>query len=81
MFRQWTDEVGNYVANGVAVKDQDGNDKITGHYTQVVWIDSDALGCAVQKCSGMYNLVCNYGPPGNYGGQFVDKVDYCNGKH
>jgi hypothetical protein len=73
-------------------------------FIKVVWIDSDALGCAVQKCSGMYNLVCNYGPPGksglitpgirstanrrhvgvspgNYGGQFVDKVDYCNGKH
>jgi len=42
----------------------------TGHYTQVVWKSSTALGC------GYFNklLVCQYGPAGNYGGQYSSQV-------
>ncbi|XP_062611677.1 glioma pathogenesis-related protein 1-like [Saccostrea cucullata] len=51
---------------------------ICSHYTQVVWHDSEYVGCGVQFCSSMNGLsgwndvtfyVCNYGPGGNYVGQ------------
>lgn len=50
---------------------------VCGHYTQVVWASTTAVGCAMQVCSqnspfggGSWQLwVCNYAPPGNYVGQ------------
>eukprot|EP00105_Crassostrea_gigas_P011716 XP_011427504.1 PREDICTED: peptidase inhibitor 16 [Crassostrea gigas] len=48
---------------------------VCGHYTQVVWADSEYLGCAVAFCPkffrgrGGYNYVCNYGPRGNWRGK------------
>lgn len=37
-----------------------------GHYTQVVWRDSERLGCGVGDCTGGGEIwVCNYDPPGN----------------
>ncbi|XP_057685541.1 peptidase inhibitor 16-like [Corythoichthys intestinalis] len=49
-------------------------DKMCGHYTQMVWSDTHAVGCAVHQCSTMEGLdwekisflVCNYYPAGNY---------------
>lgn len=50
-----------------------------GHYTQVVWRNTQKVGCAVQQCGTFTNLgpswdngymvVCNYSPGGNYVGQ------------
>jgi len=42
----------------------------TGHYTQVVWKATTALGC------GIYNKLvnCQYGVGGNMGGQFTQNV-------
>lgn len=50
-----------------------------GHYTQVVWRDTQRVGCAVQQCGTFTNLgsawdngyivVCNYSPGGNISGQ------------
>ncbi|XP_048780979.2 peptidase inhibitor R3HDML-like [Ostrea edulis] len=52
---------------------------VCGHYTQVVWANSEYVGCASSTCSSFTGLsssfnggtivVCNYGPGGNYGGQ------------
>lgn len=40
------------------------------HYTQVVWRDSERLGCAKLKCrNGWWFVICSYDPPGNYEGQ------------
>uniref|UniRef100_J3MIC4 SCP domain-containing protein n=1 Tax=Oryza brachyantha TaxID=4533 RepID=J3MIC4_ORYBR len=42
-----------------------------GHYTQVVWRDSTAIGCARVDCDndlGVF-ITCNYSPPGNFEGQ------------
>ncbi|KAF0908319.1 hypothetical protein E2562_024733 [Oryza meyeriana var. granulata] len=42
-----------------------------GHYTQVVWRNSTAIGCARVVCdndAGVF-ICCNYSPPGNYVGQ------------
>ncbi|XWV25063.1 putative peptidase inhibitor 15-like isoform X2 [Tupanvirus deep ocean] len=52
--------------------------EVCGHYTQVVWADSNKVGCAVQDCpsisgipwsNGGTMVVCQYSPPGNWIGQ------------
>ncbi|XP_037431575.1 pathogenesis-related protein 1-like [Triticum dicoccoides] len=43
---------------------------ICGHYTQVVWRNSTAIGCARAVCAsgnGVF-IICSYSPPGNYPG-------------
>ncbi|KAL5103085.1 GLIPR1-like protein 1 [Taenia crassiceps] len=48
-----------------------------GHYTQLVWANSDQVGCAMRRCDGLrpdwsnpqYLTVCQYKPGGNYVGQ------------
>lgn len=45
---------------------------VCGHYTQVVWADTTALGCAAHQCPGLtfgYTIVCDYAPGGNVGGR------------
>ncbi|EFJ37505.1 hypothetical protein SELMODRAFT_76987 [Selaginella moellendorffii] len=44
--------------------------KVCGHYTQVVWRNTQRVGCASITCPGNAMLVsCNYDPPGNWVGQ------------
>lgn len=41
-----------------------------GHYTQIVWRETEAVGCAKVMCRDKSQLwVCNYDPPGNYIGE------------
>ena len=41
-----------------------------GHYTQLVWRNTTAVGCAIAKCSnGNVIVVCNYNPGGNWVGE------------
>lgn len=51
---------------------------VCGHYTQLVWRSTTAVGCAIQRCDSgspfpgggpWYFAVCDYSPPGNYIGQ------------
>ena len=41
----------------------------SGHYTQIVWKDTEQIGCAKAECDGNIIVVCNYNPPGNVLGQ------------
>jgi len=48
-----------------------------GHYTQVVWAESEEVGCGVvqfQEANEETVLVCNYAPGGNFN-NFVNGVD------
>lgn len=60
------------------------NFELWGHFSQIVWKGTNKVGCATQHCpNGLGNVgstvspyftVCNYGPPGNYGGEYGDNV-------
>jgi len=41
----------------------------SGHYTQMVWKESQQIGCAKVECNGNVIVICNYDPPGNILGQ------------
>ncbi|XP_037698332.1 peptidase inhibitor 16-like isoform X2 [Choloepus didactylus] len=51
--------------------------KICGHYTQIIWANTNKIGCGKYFCEklqninkiNMYLLVCNYLPPGNIRGR------------
>ena len=50
--------------------------QVCGHYTQMIWANTRFVGCAIQDCPIITNLgyggtyvVCQYSPPGNFGGQ------------
>lgn len=48
--------------------------QMCGHYTQIVWKNSERVGCARSLCDGKdgnhWTVVCQYGPPGNVVGQW-----------
>ncbi|XP_055788475.1 peptidase inhibitor 16-like [Salvelinus fontinalis] len=60
------------------------DDKMCGHYTQMVWADSHSVGCAAHRCDTMEGLssekvtflVCNYYPKG----KFKDEKPYEEGE-
>jgi len=42
-----------------------------GHYTQMIWRSTTAVGCAIQRSGRWDVLVCRYSPTGNVRGQAV----------
>jgi len=72
--KDWFDEIDLFRGASAptnSYKDVSG----TGHYTQLVWAKSYALGCGfkVYKDNGMYSyqLTCNYGTAGNWMGEKI----------
>ncbi|HIO92337.1 MAG TPA: SCP-like extracellular [Leucothrix mucor] len=64
--KAWTDEVVDYDYNSNSCRQGEQ----CGHYTQIVWRETRAVGCAIAVCSDQSQLwVCNYDPPGNYIGE------------
>ncbi|ESQ40179.1 hypothetical protein EUTSA_v10015461mg [Eutrema salsugineum] len=45
--------------------------QMCGHYTQIVWRTTTAVGCARAKCNNNrgFLVVCEYSPGGNYEGE------------
>ncbi|KAH0542612.1 hypothetical protein FGG08_003020 [Glutinoglossum americanum] len=70
----YNSEVNLFPQYGVGTPDM-GNFEAWGHFTQVVWKDSNLIGCATQHCPngvsntmggvGPYFTVCNYRNTGN----------------
>ncbi|BBN12019.1 pathogenesis-related protein 1 [Marchantia polymorpha subsp. ruderalis] len=64
--KSWVDEKQyyNYNSNSCA------SGQVCGHYTQVVWRNTQRVGCGSATCAaGGKFVVCSYDPPGNYIGQ------------
>lgn len=45
-----------------------------GHFTQLVWVGTQRIGCSSVECGGGELWVCNYDPPGNMEGDFDRNV-------
>jgi uncharacterized protein YkwD len=61
--KSWADEAPDYDYKANRCR------KMCGHYTQIVWSSTKAVGCAVAWREGREVWVCNYDPPGNYVGE------------
>jgi uncharacterized protein YkwD len=66
----WYDEIKDY-----NFKNPDSSSGVVGHFTQLVWKDSEeiGIGCA-QSRDGAYYVVANYFPAGNYIGEETENV-------
>jgi pathogenesis-related protein 1 len=42
---------------------------VCGHYTQMVWRETERVGCGVARGRGREVWVCNYDPAGNWDGR------------
>ncbi|VDL78632.1 unnamed protein product [Nippostrongylus brasiliensis] len=72
--QSWFDELKQY---GVGEKNIFNASMMNvGHYTQVVWGDTDRFGCGFKSCagSGYTALICQYAPPGNWLDSTIYKV-------
>lgn len=65
----WADEKALFKYGAFPDVSTDGNWFNVGHYTQMIWKDTTAIGCALASANGSVILVCRYNPPGNYSGQ------------
>ncbi|KAG2583210.1 hypothetical protein PVAP13_6KG258906 [Panicum virgatum] len=68
--QMWVNEKQDYdSATGTCMKGRP-EELMCGHYTQVVWRNTKAIGCARVKCdNGGIFITCNYTPAGNVPGQ------------
>ncbi|XP_076448950.1 GLIPR1-like protein 1 [Babylonia areolata] len=73
LIQAWYDEIHDYEYTS----NHCSPNKECGHYTQLVWARSYAVGCGVRYCPVLRNtffprgfiVSCNYGPGGNYRGE------------
>ena len=69
MVQLWVDEQKSFVNEPTPNFSRTGNWRDVGHYTQIVWRNSRAVGCALASGPRDDYLVCRYSPPGNVIGQ------------
>lgn len=71
MAASWVDERQFFRAGTFPKVSSTGNWADVGHYTQVIWKDTTAMGCAIASNASDDYLVCRYAPAGNVLGQIV----------
>jgi len=59
--QRWYNQKKHYNINSKRCRPQ----RMCGHYTQVVWANTDIVGCGVHRCPQFTYVVCNYLPAGN----------------
>ncbi|KQS04196.1 hypothetical protein ASG11_07975 [Sphingomonas sp. Leaf357] len=69
MIDGWTDEHRFYRPVPVPYSSSTGRWSDVAHYTQIVWHDTTALGCAIASNRANDFLVCRYAAPGNVMGE------------
>lgn len=67
----WTREKRYYRPRPVPDFSTTGDWRDVGHYTQMVWHNVTAIGCAVASNDRDDYLVCRYSPPGNIYGRTI----------
>ena len=65
MAGSWIDERGHFKPGQFPDISRTGNWKAVGHYTQMVWSQTNRVGCAISSNTGDDYLVCRYFPAGN----------------
>ena len=71
MVGAFVDERQHYVHAEFPKVSRTGRWEDVGHYTQVVWRDTQEVGCAVARGRQDDFLVCRYWPAGNWMGQLA----------
>jgi len=69
----WIDERDVYTY--APIGDIVNQNKMVGHYTQIIWKDTTRVGCAMNiyktgEYKNWYIVVCKYQTPGNYTGRY-----------
>jgi hypothetical protein len=68
MVDSWGEEK-KYFINGTFPNVSSTENCSVGHYTQIIWQNTEQVGCAIARANGTDILVCRYNPPGNWVGQ------------
>ena len=71
MMGGWLGEKPLYQAGVFPNVSRDGRWEGVGHYTQIIWRNTTAVGCAIRSNPASDYLVCRYSPPGNIFGKPV----------
>ena len=69
MIGHWVAERRDFVNQPTPGFSRTGRWQDVGHYAQIVWRNTTAVGCAVAAGARDEYLVCRYAPPGNVVGQ------------
>lgn len=79
----YNDEMGYYSGLYGQANPSMSNFARWGHFSQIVWKDTQKVGCATVTCNSLANVyssgpmpftVCNYSPAGNYAGEYGKNV-------
>ena len=71
MVDQWGDEKRNFINGEYPSVSATGSPGAVSHYTQMIWQETEEVGCGKANSSGYEILVCDYSPRGNINGTAV----------